>query len=152
LNLYRVTAGYVTIQSGILGLNPPQAAARRHRLTPLGDGRYDVTRPPVGFKRGEYFRLEGELPKALWRSVEAYGRRPGALKAQTRNATKRRWVKRNEAREWVLRDWEKNPSRFPSAAQAARHYTERLAEQGYQFEARTVRDWILDRAKKLGMK
>jgi hypothetical protein len=66
--------------------------------------------------------------------------------------TDRRHAKTREAREKVVCDWEKNPSRFRSAAQAGRHYTEWLAEQDYHFEPRTVRDWILERAKELGIK
>lgn len=152
MNLIKVTDRFINIHGGILRLSPSQADARMHRLTALGDGRYEVKDPPVCFKRGETFGFEGELPKALWRSVETFGMPRALAKAQTRNASKRRHVKDNEAKEKVLRDWEKEPSRFPSAAQAGRHYTELLAEQGYQFKFRTVRDWILDRKKKLGMK
>ena len=62
---YRVTEASINLHAGILVLDPAQADARRDRLTALGNNRYDVTRPPVSFKRGEVFELEGELPKAL---------------------------------------------------------------------------------------
>lgn len=155
-----------------------------HRLTALGDHRYEVRDPPVWFKRGETFGLEGNLPKGMARSVEAIPisalgkwvfrspRAPlldekrilqitqateqqtqptkqqnAAARARTRNASKRRWVKRDEAKGKVLRDWEKEPSRFRSAAQAGRYYTEWLAKQGYRFGTDTVTGWIRVDAK-----
>lgn len=66
---YRVIAASINIHAGVLRVNPSQARARMHRLTPLGEDRYDVRDPPVCFKRGEVFELEGELPKALVQSV-----------------------------------------------------------------------------------
>lgn len=66
---YRVTA-YISIHSGTLGLSASQADARIHRLTPLGGNRYDVRDPPVCFKRGEVFGLEGALPKGMGQDVE----------------------------------------------------------------------------------
>jgi len=71
VNAYKVTVAFINIHSGTLILHSSQARARAHRLTALGDNRYEVSDPPVGFKRGETFAFEGELPKALWRSVEA---------------------------------------------------------------------------------
>jgi len=67
---YRVTEASINIHAGVLLLDPSQAEPRKHRLTALGGNRYDVTDPPVTFKRGEVFELEGELPKALVQSVE----------------------------------------------------------------------------------
>jgi hypothetical protein len=64
MKYYRATA-YVTIHGGILGLDASQADARIHRLTKLGGNRYEVRDPPVHFKRGEVFGLEGELPKGM---------------------------------------------------------------------------------------
>ena len=63
----------INIHAGTLVLTPSQADARKHRLTPLGDNRYDVTTPPVTFKRGEVFDLEGDLPKALVQGVVEEG-------------------------------------------------------------------------------
>jgi hypothetical protein len=71
VNAYKVIAAGVTINAGILLLHSSQAEPRMHRLTALGGNRYEVRDPPVFFKRGETFAFEGELPKALWRSVEA---------------------------------------------------------------------------------
>lgn len=68
---YRVTEASINIHAGILVLDPSQAEARMHRLTTLGNNRYDITSPPVMFKRGEVFELEGELPKALVLGTEA---------------------------------------------------------------------------------
>lgn len=70
MTTYRVTEASINIHAGILVLDPAQADARINRLTALGNSRYDVTRPPVMFKRGEVFELEGELPKALVQGVE----------------------------------------------------------------------------------
>lgn len=67
---YKVIEESINIHAGVLVLDRSQADARMNRLTPLGGNRYDVTRPPVMFKRGEIFELEGELPKALVQAVE----------------------------------------------------------------------------------
>jgi hypothetical protein len=193
MNAYRVTAAMgVHIHGGILLLHVSQARARMHRLTPLGENRYELSHPPVQFKRGETFGFEGNLSKGLGRSVEAipisvlgkwvhrpfkprapvYGEkkrleipqaipeqqnaparaRTAAARAQTLNASKRRWVKRDEAREKVLRDWEKNPSRFRGGAAAGRYYTEWLAKQDYHFESVTVTRWIRIDARLRGIK
>jgi hypothetical protein len=71
MSTYKVTEASINIHAGILVLDPSQAEARKHRLTPLGGNRYDVTSPPVSFKRGEVFEIEGELPKALVLGTEA---------------------------------------------------------------------------------
>jgi hypothetical protein len=67
---YRVTEASINIHAGILVLNNSQAQARKHRLSDLGHSRYEVTDPPVTFKRGEVVGLEGELPKGMGHSVE----------------------------------------------------------------------------------
>ena len=71
--IYRVTDRSINIHSGVLVLSASQADARIHRLTALGNNRYDVRDPPVCFKRGEVFEIEGELPKGVVQSVEAEG-------------------------------------------------------------------------------
>ena len=73
MTTYRVTEASINIHAGILVLDPTQAEARKHRLTALGGSRYDVTHPPVTFKRGEVFELEGELPKALVQGTASEG-------------------------------------------------------------------------------
>jgi hypothetical protein len=70
MNTYRVTAVSIDIHSGILRLDPSQADKRIHRLKPLGGNRYDVSDPPVTFKRGEVFGLDGALPKGMGQDVE----------------------------------------------------------------------------------
>lgn len=70
MSIYKVTEASINIHSGVLVLDPAQAEPRMHRLTALGDNRYAVTDPPVMFKRGEVFELEGELPKAVVQGVE----------------------------------------------------------------------------------
>lgn len=69
---YRVIAASVNIHAGVLGLEPHQARARLHRLKPRGGNRYEVTDPPVSFKRGEEFEYEGELPKDLVESLAPF--------------------------------------------------------------------------------
>lgn len=56
------------------------------------------------------------------------------------------------ARDLVINKWLQNPSAFPSAEKASVFFTDWLARQGYQFEHRTVRDWILKYAKKAGVR
>ena len=75
MNAYKVTiAAGVTIHAGILVLHSSQAQARMHRLTALGDNRYEVRDPPVFFKRGETFGLEGDLPKGMAIPISALGK------------------------------------------------------------------------------
>jgi hypothetical protein len=71
MSTYKVIEPSINIHAGILVLDPSQADARIHRLTALGGNRYEVRDPPVCFKRGEIFELEGELPKALVLGTEA---------------------------------------------------------------------------------
>jgi hypothetical protein len=71
MSTYKVTDASINIHAGILVLDPAQAEARKHRLTPLGGNRYEVRDPPVQFKRGEVFEIEGELPKVLVLGTEA---------------------------------------------------------------------------------
>lgn len=73
MSSYKVTEASINIHGGVLVLDPLQAEARRHRLTKLGGNRYVVTYPPVTFKRGEVFELEGELPKELVHRTQTEG-------------------------------------------------------------------------------
>jgi hypothetical protein len=70
MKAYRVTAVSINIHAGVLRLLPDQAASRCHRLMSVGEDRYDVRDPPVSFKRGEVFEIEGELPKAIIEGVQ----------------------------------------------------------------------------------
>lgn len=87
--------------------------------------------------------------KAFQKILGMFEQQKAKARAQTRNAGKRRHAKRDEVREKVLRDWEKDPKRFRSAAKAGVYYSDWLAKQGCQFEPSTVTDWILDYLKKL---
>ena len=53
-----------SIAAGVLVLDAGQAAARRHALHELGEGRYQVMQP-VQFKAGELIGYDGDLPKSL---------------------------------------------------------------------------------------
>jgi hypothetical protein len=81
-------------------------------------------------------------------------------RARARNLSKR-WEKRNEACEKVLRDWEevmrdwkkKDPPPFGgSAAKAGRYYAAWLAARRYNFKSRVVAGWISAHAKERGIK
>lgn len=64
----------------------------------------------------------------------------------------RRHAKRNEDSSKVSAEWEANPSRFASAAEAGLHFADVLREQGRDYEPNTVRDWIRAHAKKKGIR
>ena len=73
-------------------------------------------------------------------------------RARAGKLSDQRHAKDREAREKVVRDWEKNPDRFLTAAEAGRHYTEWLAKQDYECEPSTPTRWIRRHAKKIGKK
>lgn len=70
MSAYKVTEASINLHAGILVLDPSQAEPRKHRLTALGGNRYEVSNPPVMFKRGEVFELHGRLPKGIGQDVE----------------------------------------------------------------------------------
>lgn len=55
-----------------LALNAEQAGDRKHALRPIAKGIFETTQP-VEFKAGESFGIEGDLPKALFESLEGEG-------------------------------------------------------------------------------
>jgi len=57
------------IGTGILALSVAQASVRRHALTSLGEGLYEIT-GPVEFKVGETFGYDQELPRCLVACLE----------------------------------------------------------------------------------
>lgn len=59
---------------------------------------------------------------------------------------------RDEARQAILTEWEKNPAAFPSAEKAGNYYADWLQSQGKTFEPRTVTSWIRGCAKDKGIK
>ncbi|MHB0916661.1 MAG: hypothetical protein ACYC1G_02705 [Thiobacillus sp.] len=60
--------------------------------------------------------------------------------------------KRNEAVEKAIREWEKDPSKYPSAEKAGLHLADWLTPQGFEYEPRTVTGWIRTHAKKIGVR
>ena len=64
MKLYEVVAPYAGVNSGMVEITAEQARARRFALEPLGGDLYRVTQP-TGFKRGEMFAFDGDMPKAL---------------------------------------------------------------------------------------
>ncbi|HOD32981.1 MAG TPA: Rho termination factor N-terminal domain-containing protein [Holophaga sp.] len=70
MKTYEVVAPYAGVNSGTVQITPEQARARRFALEPLGDDLYRVTQP-TGFKRGEMFAFDGDMPKDLALCLEA---------------------------------------------------------------------------------
>lgn len=69
MKLYEVTAPAVNVISGTVRVTPDQFRARRHALALVGeaeDGTVEATvSHSVGFKHGEVFGYDGEMPRAL---------------------------------------------------------------------------------------
>lgn len=70
MKIYEVVAPYAGVNSGRVEITPEQARARRFALEPLGNDLYRVTQP-TGFKRGEMFAFDGDMPKDLALCLEA---------------------------------------------------------------------------------
>lgn len=70
MKLYEVVAPYAGVNSGMVEITAEQARARRFALEPLGGDLYRVTQP-TGFKRGEMFAFDGDMPKALALCLES---------------------------------------------------------------------------------
>lgn len=64
MKLYEVIAAYASVNQGKVQVSHEQFRARRFALKPLGDDLYLVMQP-TGFKRGEVFGHDGEMPKCL---------------------------------------------------------------------------------------
>jgi len=73
-----------------------------------------------------------------------------SMKAEALNIARHR--KTREAKERVFKEWEKDPSKFPSAEKAGRHLCDWLAREGMEYEPRTVIAWIRDHAKRIGVR
>ena len=69
MKLYEVTAPVVNVITGTVRVTPDQFRARRHALMLVGeaeDGTVEATvTQSVGFKRGEVFGYDGEMPRVL---------------------------------------------------------------------------------------
>ena len=86
MKIYEVVAPYAGVNSGRVEITPEQARARRFALEPLGDDLYRVTHA-TGFKRGEVFGFDGDMPKALALCVataEPKSDEPGSLEDMDR--------------------------------------------------------------------
>jgi hypothetical protein len=77
MKLYEVVAPYAGVNFGMVEITPEQARARRFALEPLGGDLYRVMQP-TGFKRGEVFGHDGEMPKCLALCLEAVEPEPEA--------------------------------------------------------------------------
>jgi len=64
MKTYEVVAPYAGVNSGTVQITPEQARARRFALEPLSDDLYRVTQA-TGFKRGDMFGFDGDMPKSL---------------------------------------------------------------------------------------
>lgn len=67
MNIYTTTEP-VTLTGGILELDADQARRRLHNLRKLDDGRFEIVRA-VNFKAGETFGFDGDVPKAVAKSM-----------------------------------------------------------------------------------
>jgi hypothetical protein len=62
-----------------------------------------------------------------------------------------RHARTHEIREEVLREWDADRSRFPSAERAGDYFAAWLEDRGFSYQQRTVRDWIRAHAKAKGV-
>jgi hypothetical protein len=58
-----------------------------------------------------------------------------------------RHLKTNEAKDIVISEWKKQPTKFPSAEKAGLHFADYLATRGFDYTPRTVTSWIRAYAK-----
>ncbi|WP_077529391.1 hypothetical protein [Vreelandella utahensis] len=79
------------------------------------------------------------------RAIQARQERIQRDKAQAMNQS--RHARRNEAVRLVTEDWNQRKSEFRSAEKAGQYYADWLAAKGYEYEPRTVTDWIRKFAK-----
>lgn len=71
-------------------------------------------------------------------------------KSETMNSS--RHAKRNEAMQLVTKDWSKRKSEFRSAEKAGVYYADWLESKGFEYEPRTITNWIRKYAKENGIK
>jgi len=63
-----------------------------------------------------------------------------------------RHKKTYDAKAIVIKEWEKDPTRFPSAEKAGKYFSDWLPSQGFSFEPRTVTAWIRTHAQEIGVR
>jgi hypothetical protein len=74
-------------------------------------------------------------------------------KQQTDALLERRHARTRELEQLVTNEWAKEPSAFPSAANAAEHFTKWITDNGHRPVAyRTVYDWLRKHARRLNIK
>lgn len=68
-----------------------------------------------------------------------------------KQALEHRHKRRNEARSLACCEWDKDRTRFPSAEKAGDYLADWLEARGYNYQQRTVRDWVRAHAKEKGV-
>ena len=58
--------------------------------------------------------------------------------------------KNHEAKDMAIKEWSKDPSKFPSATKAGIYYADWLLKKGIHYEPRTVTTWLREHVKKIG--
>jgi len=66
---------------------------------------------------------------------------------RARKLNEARHQKTNEAKDIVISEWKKDPTKFPSAEKAGLHFADYLANLGFDYTPRTVTSWIRAYAK-----
>lgn len=72
-------------------------------------------------------------------------RKRRSMRAEQLNLARHK--KTNEAKAIAIKEWEKEPTKFPSAAKAGNYFSNWLKAKGFDYEPRTVTDWFLAAAK-----
>ena len=61
-----------------------------------------------------------------------------------------RHKKNREAKDMAIKEWSKDPSKFPSAVNAGMYYAHWLAQKGFDYAPSTVTVWIRAHATEIG--
>ena len=92
-------------------------------------------------------QLTGQVNVAKEEATMERGKRRLAANA----AVTQRHARTRALREEVLREWDVDRARFPSAERAGEHFADWLERRGFRYQQRTVRDWIRAHAKAKGV-
>ncbi len=98
----------------------------------------------------EHLREVHSLADRLKASHHEQERKRRSMLAEKLNIA--RHQKTKEAKALTIDEWQKNPSAFPSAEKAGYQLSDWLATQGYQYEPRTITNWIRGYAKERGIR
>ena len=101
-----------------------------------------------------------ELARYWFDKIDNYKRTRDAINRRERFAkwekseagNKVRHARRNQARSLVTEDWDQKKTTFPSTEKAGIHYADWLREKGFDYEPRTVTNWIRQFAKDNGIR